>query len=50
MNEQSQHVIGMGELQSNRVQRAQVDNRSAQVDNRLEGLAPIGRRSLRDMP
>ena len=42
IDEQSQHAIEMGELQLNQVQRTQVDNGLAQVDNRLEISAQLG--------
>ena len=42
IEEQSQHAIETGELQSNQVQRTQVDNRLAQVDNRLEVSTLLG--------
>ena len=42
IEEQSQHAIETGELQSNQVQRPQVDNRLAQVDNRLEVSTQLG--------
>ena len=42
IEEQSRHAIETGELQSNQVQRTQVDNRLTQVDNRLEVLTQLG--------
>ena len=42
IDEQSQHAIETGELQSNQVQRSQVDNGLTQVDNRLEVSAQLG--------
>ena len=42
IEEQSQHAIETGELQPNQVQRTQVDNRLAQVDNRLEVSTLLG--------
>ena len=42
LNEQSRNAIETGQLQSNRVQRTQIDNGLAQVDNRSEVPAQLG--------